>query len=168
MQKMLKKHLIIIDSPSECGKTSLCLHLATKYRFNYYHIKRWNFPIQDYEKDVLDFAFDNIQKWESNFVIERFHLSEEVYATTQNSKSPYDNWKDFNQSIIEKANELGIKYTLITCLPAKKNLTFEEEKEEELYDTFAGIYKKNKKLIYNYDYTKDPDYAKIDEYLENL
>ena len=165
----LKKHLVIVDSPSECGKTSLCLHLATKYRFNYYHIKRWNYPVQDYEKDLLDFAFDNINKWESNFVIERLHVTEEVYAALGNRKSPYDNWNVFNQSLITKANELGIKYTLITCLPPKESLDFDPESNGEvLYNLFTAMYNENKELMYNYDFTVDPDYTQIDEYLENL
>lgn len=165
--KVLKKHLVIIDSPSECGKTSLCLHLATKYRFNYYHIKRWNHPLESYEIDILDFAFENIAKWESNFVIERMHLSDEVYGKVLNSQDPYKNWENFNQHIINKCERFGINYTLVTCLPPKDKVTFTNTLDNQLYDGFEELYNNNQDKIYNYNFVDDPDYIKIDEYLEN-
>ena len=163
----LTKQLVIIDSPSECGKTSLCLHLATKYRFNYYHIKRWNYPLQDYEIDVLDFALKNMEKWGSCFVIERLHLSDEVYNELFHAGNPYANWENFNQHIINKCDKAGLKYTLVTCLPPKSKITLNTDVDEKIYDAFKDMYKNNKELIYNYDFTKDPDYIKIDKYLED-
>ena len=163
----LKKHLVIVDSPSECGKTTLCLHLAAKYRFNYYHIKRWNVPIEEYEKDILDFAFDNIKKWESNFVIERLYLSEEAYANMYNYTSPYKDWRQFDAYLRDRSEQLGVKYSLITCLPPKEDANIQSEKENILYDEFNKIYLNNRDLIYKYDFTRDPNYYEIDQYLES-
>ncbi|MBO4622322.1 MAG: hypothetical protein J5691_00410 [Bacilli bacterium] len=165
--KPLQKHIIVVDSPSESGKTTLALHLATKYKFNYYHVKRWNFPIVGYEKELINFAFHNAHAYGSNFVIERLHLSEEAAANVEGHPSPYKDWKEFDQELRIKAEALGLKYELIMCLPPKESISELEGKEDILYDEFANIYKNNKDIIYKYDFTEDPDYISLDEYLES-
>ena len=165
--KLLQGNVIIVDAPSESGKTTLALHLATKYKFNYYHIKRWNFPIVGYEKEILNFAFRNAHAYGSNFVIERLHLSEEAFANRDNRASPYDNWKEFDQELRIKAQALNLKYNLIMCLPPKENISDLDTKEEALYDEFNKIYQENSDIIYKYDFTEDSDYTIFDEYLES-
>jgi len=165
--KLLQKHIIVVDSPSESGKTTLALHLATKYKFNYYHVKRWNFPIVGYEKEIVNFAFRNAHAYGSNFVVEKLYLSEEAAANVEGYTSPYKDWKEFDQELRIKAEALGLKYDLVMCLPPKESISDLTEKESLIYDEFSDIYEKNKDLIYKYDFTVDSDYTILDAYLES-
>lgn len=175
----LQNCLIICDSPDHGGKTTLCNHLIEKYRFNYYHCGVQP-DIRQYHSDVLDLAFNDIIKYNSNFVIDRLHLSEEVYGNIFRNGPQYD-WKELNQHLVDNCEAEGIKYVLITCLPPKdivvnghaaRNADGNEmfDTVDKVYDAYEKIYEENKDSIqiYKHDFTQDPNYEKLDEYLENL
>lgn len=177
--KKLEKMLIICDAPDHCGKTKLCEHLIEKYRFNYYHCGVQKDIIM-YHEDVLDMAFFDTIKYKSNFVIDRLHLSEEVYGSIFRDGPQYD-WKEKNKKIIDMCNKHDIKYILLMCLPpkdivikghAERNADGNEmfDTVDEVYDLYTKIYEENKNdmNIYKYDFTADSDYVKLDKYLESL
>lgn len=177
--KKINRMLIIVDSADHSGKTKLCQHLIEKYRFNYYHCGVQP-DIKRYHSDVLDLAFDDAKEYDNNWVIDRLHLSEEVYGNIFRSGASYD-WKELNDRIIERAQQDNIKYVLITCLPPKqivveghaaRNADGNEmfSTVDKVYDAYEKIYNENNSnmQIYKYDFTNDPNYDKLDEYLENL
>lgn len=176
----LSKFLIVVDSPDFSGKTKLCNHLTEKYRFNYYHCGVQS-DIKTFHGDVLDMAFEDIEEYNSNWVIDRLHLSEEVYGNIFRDGPKYD-WKQLNNNIIKEAQEESIKYVLITCLPPKeivinghaaRNADGNEmfSTVDKVYDAYEKIYiesKDNNLQMYKYDFTDDPNYEKLDQYLESL
>ena len=177
--KKLEKTLIIVDASDGGGKTKLCNHLTEKYRFNYYHCGVQP-DIKQYHSDVLDLAFKDINQYKNNWIIDRLHLSEEVYGNIFRNGASYD-WKELNRKIIERCKEEGITYHLIMCIPPKNNVVNTHSTRnaegnemfntvEPVYDAYLKIYEENKSTnefnIYRYDYTEDGDYIKLDEYLE--
>ena len=179
MVNKLQRQIIIVDAPDHGGKTKLCQHLIEKYRFNYYHCGVQS-DIRQYHSDVLDLVFDDVKKYNSNFVIDRLHLSEEVYGNIFRDGAAYD-WKVMNDKIVETAKEENITYTLITCLPPKqivveghaaRNADGNEmfSTVDKVYDSYQKLFEENSNKIqmYKYDFTRDPNYDKLDEYLENL
>lgn len=180
MVNKIKKHLIICDSPDGGGKTSLCNHLIEKYRFNYYHCGVQP-DIKEYHSHVLDMAFDDIQQYESNFIIDRLHLSEHVYGTLFRNGPQYDA-TELEHKIQDAAKDAGITYTLIMCMPPKELIVQKHAERladsnemfntvDNVFDMYSKIYDEDQeKKIYNfyrYDYTKDGDYIQLDEYLES-
>ena len=177
--KKINKHLFIIDSVDHSGKTKLCEHLIEKYRFNYYHCGVMS-NITEYHQNVLDLVFKDIKNTNGNWVIDRMHLSEEVYGNIFRNGPEYD-WKEWNQKIVDKCKELDITYKIIMCLTprdivikghAERNANGDEmfDTVAPVYDAYAKLYEENKNFIdfYKYDFTFDPDYTKLDIYLENL
>lgn len=177
--KKIEKMIIVCDAPDHGGKTKLCQHLIEKYRFNYYHCGVQP-DIKKYHGDVLDLVFEDVRNYKSNFVIDRLHLSEEVYGNIFRSGAAYD-WKKLNDHIIKEAKEDGIKYVLITCLPPKqivveghaaRNADGNEmfSTVDKVYDAYEKIYMESKDnlQIYKYDFTNDPNYEQLDQYLESL
>lgn len=179
MVKKLTRHIICCEGPDGAGKTKLCQHLIEKYRFNYYHCGVQP-DIKTYHGDVLDLAFKDINTYNNNFLIDRLHLSEEVYGNLFRSGPQY-NWKELNQKIIDNSKDCNIKYTLILCLPPKTlvlnthSMRNEDGNEmfdtvDPVYDAYLKIYEENSNSnefdIYKYDFTEDGDYTKLDEYLE--
>lgn len=178
MSKKLNRHFIIVCGADHSGKSKLSEHLIEKYRFNYYHCGVHP-DIKAFHSDVLDLAFNDIIKYDSNFIIDRLHLSEEIYGNIFRNGPQYD-WKELNLKIESHSNDNNIKYTLIICLPpretviaghAKRNADGNEmfDTVDEVYDAYVKLYDTNKDTInfYRYDYTEDGNYTKLDEYLEN-
>lgn len=177
--KKLNRNLLILSGCDGSGKTKLGQHLIEKYRFNYYHCGVQP-DIKEYHSDVLDLAFNDIDKYNNNFIIDRLHLSEYVYGSLFRNGPAY-NWKELNQKIIDKSIENNIKYSLILCMPPK-DLVMKKHAErlangdemfntvEQVYDSYEKLYNENKNniQIYKYDYTEDPNYEKLDEFLETL
>ena len=177
--KKLSKFLIVVDSADHSGKTKLCQHLIEKYRFNYYHCGVQS-DIKAYHGDVLDLVFEDADRYNNNWVIDRLHLSEEVYGNIFRNGAVYD-WKELNNHMIEEAKKDGIKYVLITCLPPKqivveghaaRNADGNEmfSTVDKVYDAYEKIYTESKDdlQMYKYDFTDDPNYEKLDQYLESL
>ena len=177
--KKLNKTLIICESQDHGGKTKLCQHLIEKYRFNYYHCGVQP-DIKTYHNDVLDMAFFDMVKYNSNFAIDRLHLSEYVYGTLFRDGPQYD-WKDLDKAIRDRCKIDNIKYILLMCLPpkdivikghAERNAKGDEmfNTVDKVYDMYNDLYEENKKdlNVYKYDFTIDSDYVKLDEYLESL
>lgn len=173
--KKLNNVLIIVEGPDHSGKTRLCNHLIEKYRFNYYHCGVQK-NIKEYHDDVIKLAFNDIKKYNSNFIIDRMHLSEEVYGNIFRNGSSYD-WKTYNNEIISKCKDLNIRYELILCLPpkdvvvnghAERNAAGNEmfNTVDSVYDSYNVLYEENKDLMNKYDFTIDPEYSALDEYLE--
>lgn len=174
--KKLEKFVVICEGPDGAGKTKLCQHLIEKYRFNYYHCGVQP-DIKQYHSDVLDLVFDDVNKYKSNFLIDRLHLSEEVYGNIFRNGAQY-NWKDLNSRISDVCNNDGIKYVLIACIPPKDLvLTTHSNRNADgnemfntvdpVYDSYLKLYDENSDLMYKFDFTMDGDYTKLDEYLEN-
>ena len=179
MVKKLNNNLIIVCGSDGSGKTKLCNHLIEKYRFNYYHCGVQP-DIKQYHSDVLNLVFDDIKQYKNNWIIDRLHLSEEVYGNIFRNGPQYD-WKDLNRKIIEKSKLENIRYNLILCIPPKdlvlkthssRNADGNEmfDTVEPVYDAYLKIFEENKKSnqfnIYGYDFTYDGNYIKLDEYLE--
>lgn len=175
--KKLNKFMLIIEGPDHSGKTKLCNHLTEKYRFNYYHCGVQP-DIKQYHDDVLALALNDVSKYNSNFIIDRMHLSEEVYGNIFRNGAAY-NWKEFNKQIEDKCKELGIIYKLIVCLPPKeivvkghaaRNADGNEmfDTVDSVYDAYSKIYEDAEVPMYKYDFTEDTDYTELDKFLENL
>ena len=88
---LAKKERASVDEFFKQFKTTepLDSSLIEKYRFNYYHCGVQP-DIKEYHSHVLDMAFDDIQQYESNFIIDRLHLSEYVYGTLFRDGPQYD------------------------------------------------------------------------------
>ena len=175
--KKISKALVIVDSVDCSGKTKLCNHLTEKYRFNYYHCGVQP-DIKEYHENVLSLVFRDIANTNSCWVIDRMHLSEEVYGNIFRNGAAY-NWKEFNKQIEDKCKELGIVYKLVVCLPPKeivvkghaaRNADGNEmfDTVDSVYDAYSKIYEDAEVPMYKYDFTKDSDYADLDKFLENL
>ena len=177
--KKIERMIIVCDAPDHGGKTKLCQHLMEKYRFNYYHCGVQP-NIKEYHGDVLDLVFEDADRYNNNWVIDRLHLSEEVYGNIFRNGASYD-WKQLNDHIIEVAEEDDIKYVLITCLPPK-NIVVEGHAArnadgnemfstvDKVYDSYQKLFEENSNemQMYKYDFTDDPNYEKLDIYLESL
>lgn len=168
--------LIIVEGPDYAGKTKLCNYLIETYRFNYWHHGVYQ-DVQQAHSECLDTILANIKDYNSNWIIDRLHVSEEVYGNIFRSKSAYDYIK-CNQNIQERF----AKYQLIFCLPpkdivlegfAKRRALGNEHFDtvEKVYDAYNNIYNDNLKtnklgFIYKHDFTIDPDYIKLKAFLE--
>lgn len=159
---MLKRNIIVIDGPSECGKTSLCLHLVNQFKANYYHVNRIHEDVLGYFNSILDTVFTDIENWDSSFIIERFHVGEEVYARIYGYTCPLD-WRNFDAGLKTRCENNNIKYTSIVTLPFDESVV--PESEHKLYMTYKDLYEGNTNLMYNYDYITDPDYTEIDKFI---
>lgn len=173
--KKLNRVLVIACGPDHAGKTKLCNHLIEKYRFNYYHCGV-QADIKQYHTDVYNLTINDIQKYNSNFIIDRMHLSEEVYGNIFRNGPAYD-WKSFNDKLVSECKEANIRYELILCLPpkdivvkghAERNAAGNEmfNTVDPVYDSYVKLYEENRNLMHKYDFTVDPDYSALDQYLE--
>ena len=97
---------MVVEGPDHAGKTKLCEHLIEKYRFNYYHCGVVS-DIEKYHQDVIDMIFKDITTYNTNFISDRLHLSEEVYGNIFRNGPKYD-WKKWNDKIIYTCNKYGI------------------------------------------------------------
>ena len=177
--KKLTDTMIICEGPDHAGKTKLCQHLIERYRFNYYHCGVQE-DIAKYHCEVLDLTYNDIMNYHNNWIIDRLHLSEEVYGNIFRDGAAYD-WKKLNQEITDTFSEGNIKYVLIICLPPKqivveghaaRNADGNEmfSTVDKVYDSYQKLFEENSNTIqmYKYDFTSDPNYDKLNEYLENL
>lgn len=164
--------LIILEGPDHAGKSQLAFHLIEKYRFNYYHCSVKP-DIMQYHLHVLNAAQDDIQKYNSNYVIDRLHLSEYVYGNIFRGGPKY-NYLELEKQIRDRF----LKYILIVCLPPKEVVVEGHKKRlnnnDEMFKTVDKVYDLYKQLIdklevncYVYDFTKDSDYKQLDKFLED-
>lgn len=179
MSNKIENHLIIADGVDGAGKSQLSFHLIDKYRCNYIH-HGVQPDIQQYHTDSLNIVRDHQMKYKSNWILDRLHVSEEVYGNIFRNGPQYD-WVTLNENIIENLKEYGGKYTLIFCLPPKEKCLETHAKRlaagNEMFDTIEAVYDAYEKIyeeykdrfnIYKYDFTEDPNYEKLDAYLESL
>lgn len=168
----MKNTLIILEGPDHAGKSKLAFHLIEKYRFNYYHcgVKP---DIMQYHLKVLEAAYKDINEYDSNYVIDRLHLSEYVYGNVFRDGPKYDYLK-LEQDIKNKFKN----YKLIICLPPKdivinghrQRLSNNDEMfktVDKVYDLYEQLVKENKTNCYVYDFTKDSNYKQLDKFLED-
>ena len=169
----MENTLVILEGPDHAGKSQLAFHLIEKYRFNYYHcgVKP---DIMQYHLKVLEAAYKDINEYNSNYVIDRLHLSEFVYGNVFRKGPKYD-YKVLEQDIKNKFK----KYILIVCLPPKNVVVEGHQKRlnnndemfktvDKVYDLYNNIVQNKEVNCYTYDFTKDSDYKLLDEYLEGL
>lgn len=167
----MKNTLIILEGPDHAGKSKLAFHLIEKYRFNYYHcgVKP---DIMQYHLKVLEAAYKDINEYDSNYVIDRLHLSEYVYGNVFRNGPKYDYLK-LEQDIKNKFKN----YKLIICLPPKEIVVNGHRQRlsnnnemfntvDKVYDLYNDIVKNEKINFYLYDFTQDLNYEKLDKYLE--
>lgn len=168
----MQNNLVILEGPDHSGKSKLAFHLIEKYGFNYYHcgVKP---DITQYHLKVLDMAYKDINLYNSNFVIDRLHLSEFVYGNIFRKGPKYD-YLQLEQDIKNRFS----KYRLIICLPPKEIVIDGHKKRlaknSEMFNTVDKVYDLYKQLVdnklvgyYLYDFTKDPNYEQLDKFLEN-
>lgn len=167
----MNNSLIILEGPDYAGKSKLAFHLIDKYKFNYYHCIVQP-DILKYHLDVLNVALNDINKYSSNYVIDRLHLSEYVYGSIFRNGPQYD-YKKLNNYIENKFNN----YKLIICLPPKDIVInghkqrLKENNEmfstvDKVYDMYNNIVNNKDVKYYIYDFTKDSNYKELDKYLE--
>ena len=72
-------HLIIVEGPDHAGKTKLCNYLIETYKFNYWHHGVYK-DVRQAHSECLDTVLENIKNYNSNWIIDRLHVSEEVYG----------------------------------------------------------------------------------------
>ena len=168
----MQNNLVMLEGPDHSGKSKLAFHLIEKYGFNYYHcgVKP---DIMQYHLKVLDMAYKDINLYNSNFVIDRLHLSEYVYGNIFRKGPKYD-FLQLEQDIKNKF----INYKLIICLPPKEIVIDGHKKrlakKSEMFNTVDKVYDLYKQIIdnklvgyYLYDFTKDQNYEQLDKFLEN-
>lgn len=168
----MENNLIILEGPDHSGKSKLAFHLIEKYGFNYYHcgVKP---DIMQYHLKVLDMAYKDINLYNSNFVIDRLHLSEFVYGNVFR-KGPKYNYLQLEKDIKDKFPN----YKLIICLPPKDIVVNGHQqrlsKNNEMFNTVDKVYDYYNSIVthktvdfYLYDFTKDLYYEQLDKYLEN-
>lgn len=177
--KKLKRIMLICEGADHSGKSKLCEHLIEKYRFNYYHCGVQE-DIKKYHDSVVDLALSDIISNDSNWVIDRLHLSEQVYGTIFRNGPQYD-INTFQHELEKICAEEDIVFKVIICLPPRdiviKGHAERSAKGDEMfksvdtvYDFYAKLYEEtnNKENLYKYSFTNDPDYVELDKYLENL
>ena len=57
-----------------------------------------------------------------------------------NYTSSYKDWRQFDAYLRDRSEQLGVKYSLITCLPPKENANIQSEKENVLYLTTYNLW----------------------------
>lgn len=157
--KYIEKTLIIASGLSESGKTSLCMHFVNQYKFNYYKVKD-HFPdLKTYHEHILNTTWNDMNKYNSNWIIEGLHLNTAVY-----NPNAY-NIQQMQNTIIDYCNKNNFKYKLIMCIPPDDKIP---EHLLQRYQEYQGVYNQYKTVmnIYKYDYTTDSEYVQVDEYIE--
>ena len=160
--KFLKRNIIIVDGPTGAGKSSLCWHLINDFKFNYYHIKRWHKELQNYYKDIIFRIIDDVSSTDSNYVIERFHLSDYVFSYINKTPMFTVDIYNFLQNYCLKNN---INLTTILCLPDK----FKNEKDDEIIiNEFKKIKTSKFFKFYHFNYNIDSNYYNLDTNINKI
>lgn len=172
-------YAFIIEGPDKAGKSELCKHLIDKFKCNYIHNGKYREnPFKNY-----DFAMDILKSFEGSpsLLLDRYVLSNYVYSTIfQDGEEPLPHtvFKAYKEHFDRVARLHGYIPVWITALPDREvwEGVFQNSVDQgkELYTDFEKMQK-----VYNFmeetsleenfwifDWTKDSDYKKLDQYLE--
>lgn len=177
--KKVKGICLVLDGPDHGGKTSLANHLIEKYRFNYYHCGVVDNILQYHNNVMFDISKD-ISNYMNNWIIDRFHFSEEVFSNIFRNGPQY-NFLKYDKILQNNIEISGGIFKTVFCLPPKK-ISVDGHKQrlldgnemfasvDTVYDSYNLIFKKYKQElnIDIYDFTIDSDYAIIDKNIENM
>lgn len=170
---MAKLHNVLIccEGSDGSGKTKLSQFLIEKYRFNYFHNGLYK-DVKTAHLDCISTIQRSMDKYGNNWIMDRLSLSEYVYGTIFRNGPAYDyHWME---GVVKS---LFKKYQLIICKP-QKDLVVKKHAErlsqgdeefdtvEKVYDLYDEVSKDSSLDAYIYDYTEDPDYSKISQFLE--
>lgn len=129
---MTKNPIIILEGPDCSGKTTLANELMSKYKNHAYIHNAVSDDIEQLHINAIASAF--VLSDDFVVIIDRLHLSEQIYGTIFRNKVAYDTAK-----IDDKLNSMSNIYKVL-CLTDKKS-TLEKHKERKNIEMFDNISK---------------------------
>jgi len=139
--------VIIIEGENKCGKTTLSKYIEKEHGFKYIKCSqpKEGGPYKEYSEIIDELS----KEPKENYIIDRFHLGEEVYGKIYRGRSGLT--QEQFQDIEKRLNSLNT--ILIYCYDTEKNIArrfyddneewAEEGKIQEVLDLYLTVLKKS-------------------------
>lgn len=169
-------NLIIVEGPDGSGKTTLCRRLRERFYSPLAASYRHHPPYLQIDRIAPIYLESILPKFHAEFmVMDRSWLSEPIYTAAMRDGDP--RVRKWERRMLERV-ALTRGAIVINCLPpyeeAKRNWAKSpteyvegEERYRQVYNGYSRLNSNTHLLVFNYDYTMDPEARRLIEEIES-